>query len=268
VDRIDFAKLVIARRASAMNVPFKKVELLGAPGEAPRGPRFNSCHDNVRDWLFQNPNHKAVPGYLLDDLSSGRCVVHAHSVVQREDGSLFDITPMHVPKSYPFVGHIGTPEEFDAMKGHEGIEVKDAAMDKHLLSMWTEINKEYFGGELQPLAAIDWEETSGSEGIGAHGVFFFKSNCIVIDKKFRFDEEAIRAGNKEEKGKLECAYRLLMHEMVHQASYQKEAPQPGRHGESFLAEAERISKQMGLEVPTAENVHQWPFRAPKSASEA
>jgi hypothetical protein len=141
-------------------------------------------------------------------------------------------------------------------------------MDKDLLGMWTDINTNYFAGELQPLAAIDWGETSGSEGIGAHGVFFPKSNCIVIDKKFRFDEEAFRAGDKEEAEKVECAYRLLMHEMVHQALHQTKAPQPGRHGASFLAEAERISKQTGLEPPTAENVHPWPFPAPKPISEA
>lgn len=133
-------------------------------------------------------------------------------------------------------------------------------MDEDLLSMWSEINKECFSGELQRLAAIDWGEISGSEGIGAHGVFFPVSNCIVIDMKFRFDKEAIRAGDKKERIKLECAYRLLMHEMVHQSLHQKNAARPGRHDKSFLAEAERISKQIGLEAPTAENVHLWPFR--------
>lgn len=132
-------------------------------------------------------------------------------------------------------------------------------MDKDLLSMWTEINQEYFAGELQPLAAINWEVTSGPEGIDAYGIFVAKSNCIIIDEKFRFDEAAIQAGDKKEEAKAEYAYRLLMHEMVHQALHQKNAPRPGGHGVSFLAEAERISKQMGIEAPTAANVHQWPF---------
>jgi hypothetical protein len=141
-------------------------------------------------------------------------------------------------------------------------------MDKHLHSMWTDINTRYFGGDLQPLAAIDWGEISGPKGIGAHGVFYPKSNCIVIDEKFRFDEAAIKASDKEEEEKLECAYRLLMHEMVHQALHQKKAPDPGKHDESFLAEAKRISTQAGFEPPTAENVHQWPFPAPEPISEA
>jgi hypothetical protein len=90
-----------------------------------------------------------------------------------------------------------------------------------LRGMWEDIKQRYFGGELEPLAAIDWDEISGDNGIGAHGVFFNKSRCIVIDEKFRFVEEAIRAGDEEENRKVECAYRLLMHEMVHQALHQR-----------------------------------------------
>jgi hypothetical protein len=132
-------------------------------------------------------------------------------------------------------------------------------MDSHLQSMWTEINQGYFGGELKPLAALDWDEISGENGIGAHGVFFSKSRCIVIDEKFKFDEEAVKEGNEEENRKVDHAYRLLMHEMVHQALHQRKADRPGGHGASFLAEAKRISEQMGQEAPTADNVKRWPF---------
>jgi hypothetical protein len=94
-------------------------------------------------------------------------------------------------------------------------------MDRRLQEMWEDINPRYFDGELEPLADIDWGETSGPGGFGAHGVYF-KSRCIAIDEKYKFDEEAIRAGNEEEKAKLEVAYGLLMHEMVHQVLYQRE----------------------------------------------
>jgi hypothetical protein len=134
-------------------------------------------------------------------------------------------------------------------------------MDSQLQKMWEGINQRYFDDELKPLAAVDWDEISGENGIGAHGLFFPKSRCIVIDENFRFDEEAIRAGDEKEKYKAECAYLLLIHEMVHQVLYQRKAPQPGGHGASFLAEAERISKQMGQELPTAENVKRWPVPA-------
>jgi hypothetical protein len=145
-------------------------------------------------------------------------------------------------------------------------------MDKDLHGMWTDINRNFFAGELQPLAAIDWGEISGPASMEAYGRFIPKAKCIIIDEQFRFDKEAIRTGEKEEaekeKNKVECAYRLLMHEMVHQALHQKEAAQPGQHGASFLAEADRISKLAGMECPTAENVDRWPFQALEPTSEA
>ncbi|MHC2531853.1 hypothetical protein [Bradyrhizobium diazoefficiens] len=132
-------------------------------------------------------------------------------------------------------------------------------MNERLESMWREINREFFGDELKPLAEIAFAETSGSGGIGAHGKFFDKSRCIAIDEKFKFDEEAIRGGSAEETNKVELAYRVLMHEMVHQALFERGAEKPGGHGEMFLAEAQRISKQMGEEPPTPENVVRWPL---------
>lgn len=135
-------------------------------------------------------------------------------------------------------------------------------MDKHLQTMWHEINKAHFDGQLQPLATIDWGKTSGPEGIGAHGKFFQKSKCIVIDEKFNFDEDALHAGDKAEAAKAEVAYRLMMHEMVHQALHQKKAPDPGGHGASFLAEAQRIAQQLGEKPPAAEDLHQWPLLPP------
>jgi hypothetical protein len=104
---------------------------------------------------------------------------------------------------------------------------RSSRMDSQLQKMWEGINQRHFDDELKPLAAVDWDEISGENGIGAHGLFFPKSRCIVIDENFRFDEEAIRAGDEKEKYKAECAYLLLIHEMVHQVLYQRKAPQPG-----------------------------------------
>jgi hypothetical protein len=123
MDRIAIARSVLARRASeAMNVPFLQVVLKVGPGENDRSPEMNKCHDNVRNWIAANPNDKEVLGYRL--VEEPECwVVHAHSVVERENGSLFDITPLHIPQSYPFVRHIGSAEEFRAMMGHLGTAV-------------------------------------------------------------------------------------------------------------------------------------------------
>jgi SprT-like family protein len=134
-------------------------------------------------------------------------------------------------------------------------------MDKHLQTMWEEINRDHFGEELKPLADIEWDELSGENGIGAHGRFFPKGNCIAIDEKFRFDEKAMKAGDQQELKKIKVAYCLVMHEMVHQLLHQRNDPKSGGHGESFLAEATRISKQMGVEPPTTENVHHWPLQS-------
>jgi hypothetical protein len=142
---------------------------------------------------------------------------------------------------------------------------EDPGTGNHLQGAWAEINDRHFSGELEPLAAVDWGEISGNQGIGAHGVFFPQSRCIVIDEKFRFVDKLVRAGNEAETCKVEWAYRLLMHEMVHQALFQRNAPKPGKHAEAFLAEAIRISKQLGEEPPIAANVHRWPLHLILSA---
>jgi hypothetical protein len=131
-------------------------------------------------------------------------------------------------------------------------------MDHRLESMWTTINETLFEGKLLPLVSVDWGETSGADGIGAHGKFFPKSRCIVIDEKFKFDEDKIREGNKKEEVKAEVAYRLLIHEMIHQSLHQNDAQLPGQHGEAFLAEAQRIAPLLGIEIPTGK-VERWPW---------
>jgi hypothetical protein len=133
-----------------------------------------------------------------------------------------------------------------------------------LRSMWADINTRYFGGELTPPSDISWQEISGPNGIGAHGVYFDKVNAIAIDQKFRPDLAAVKAKDATEGEKLEIVYRLVLHEMIHQSLHEKHAPSPGGHGASFCSEAERVSKLLaenGIEVvkPTLENVRQWPL---------
>ena len=125
--------------------------------------------------------------------------------------------------------------------------------------MWRTINDAHFGGQLTPLATIDWAHTSGPEGIGAHGRYYPKSKCIVIDEKFKFAKDAIHSVNKAELSNAEIAYRLLMHEMVHQALHQNKASKPGGHGTAFLKEAQRIAGQLGEKLPTEGDVDKWPL---------
>lgn len=133
-----------------------------------------------------------------------------------------------------------------------------------LRSMWDDINARCFDGELTPPVDISWQETGGENGVGAHGIYFPKVNAIAIDDRFRPDTEAVRSGDRSETMKLEITYRLVIHEMIHQALYQKRAPSPGGHGASFCSEAERVAGLLvanGIEVvaPTLENAKRWPL---------
>jgi|SRR5580658_247092 hypothetical protein len=77
-------------------------------------PTLHRCHDNVREFVEKFPECKHVFGFLvaqrklLDDT-----LVIAHSAVETPEGSLVDITPSESEFAYPFVRHVGTPEEFD-----------------------------------------------------------------------------------------------------------------------------------------------------------
>lgn len=135
--------------------------------------------------------------------------------------------------------------------------------DDLLLSMWTEINAEHFGGTLNPLSEIAWLPLSDEdEGIEAFGIYFAKSNAIAIDERFKPDEAQIRAGDPTEEAKLEVTYRLVVHEMVHQAAHERQLPRPGGHGESFIAVATSVARSLGTEPPTAATAGRWPDLMP------
>lgn len=76
-------------------------------------PQPHYCHDNVRAWTENRPAHKHVFGYVYFDLSLvGYVEFAAHSAVEFEDGTLFDITPHGASQQYPFIRHTGTEAEF------------------------------------------------------------------------------------------------------------------------------------------------------------
>ena len=87
-------------------------------------PSIKKCHDNVTYWVTQNPKHKCVRGWMLMDLrmagllgQAPRIELLAHSIIQDENGTCFDITPVTAiygtPGEYPFLAHIGTKEEYE-----------------------------------------------------------------------------------------------------------------------------------------------------------
>jgi hypothetical protein len=112
-DYTHYFQQIRERVNSAVTVPFREVQLNG--GE----PRLNDCHRNVDCWIKNHPEAKAVRGWLFwPQNGAGQCTFMAHSVVD-ENGELVDITPLdpNTPREgLVFLKHVGTEEDFSAMK--------------------------------------------------------------------------------------------------------------------------------------------------------
>jgi hypothetical protein len=52
------------------------------------------CHENVERWVALHPTDRPVRGYLVSSPSKIGAVFDLHSVVQRRDGSLVEVTPL------------------------------------------------------------------------------------------------------------------------------------------------------------------------------
>ena len=128
-----------------------------------------------------------------------------------------------------------------------------------LMDMWVSNNERFFGGKLKPPLEITWQELSGENGMGCHGVYFDKSNCIAIDEKFKFDPAMVELVEDEAR-KANIADCLVLHEMIHQAMHQNGEPKFGKHGEAFIREASRVALIAGGTAPTSrEEAERWPL---------
>lgn len=106
----EYKKSVYGRRAKGF--PVTRVEVSIGDWE----PEPNKCHHNVTQLCVNEPSLTPVRGWLLfesPDKSFLRFV--AHSVVKREDGILFDITPTTVQVIYPFIDGELSNEEFESI---------------------------------------------------------------------------------------------------------------------------------------------------------
>ncbi len=76
---------------------------------------MNRCHDQVAIWVAKKPQHKHVHGFIYMDLRpNAQCIpLIAHSAVETEDRTVYDITPHEISIDYPFIRHLGTDEEFE-----------------------------------------------------------------------------------------------------------------------------------------------------------
>ena len=113
VDLKGLAKSLYERRGTGTIVPYE-------PHQATTGwtSSENNCHINVDRFVRENGNHKAVRGWLVFDYTLGPFMgwpafwrFTAHSVIEADDGRLFDITPSRASQRYPFIRHDGPEGE-------------------------------------------------------------------------------------------------------------------------------------------------------------
>jgi len=77
-------------------------------------PAEQDCHHNVDLWRKGHPSHVPVRGWVVFEVYTplGLCRFIPHSVVEDEDGVLFDITPSRASRRYPFLRDELTEEEY------------------------------------------------------------------------------------------------------------------------------------------------------------
>jgi hypothetical protein len=109
-DYSGYFQQLFERVNSAVKVPFREVRADGWE------PKLGDCHRNVDFWVTQHPETKAVRGWLFWPTDeTGRYRYMAHSVLD-ENGTLVDITPVDSRDGLLFLKHLGTEEDFSAMK--------------------------------------------------------------------------------------------------------------------------------------------------------
>jgi hypothetical protein len=104
---------------------FEDVTLRYAAGHHPSFLNFEAaerakCHENAEAFFKRFPDHPIVRGWLVAEISGapGFFRLVAHSVNRRPDGAFVDVTPLQESdrKAYRFVAHIGSKEQFAAIR--------------------------------------------------------------------------------------------------------------------------------------------------------
>jgi hypothetical protein len=89
-------------------------------------PKAACCHENVDAWVKANPGSKSIRGWLIQGGCDPLFLVTAHSIVQRRDGSLIDITATdrfdgdeRADPPRQFVRHPGDEQSFWEIEGRK-----------------------------------------------------------------------------------------------------------------------------------------------------
>ena len=75
--------------AALAGMSVQTIEVVRLPGWEPKPA---CCHENVDAWVRANPGSKSIRGWLIQGGCDPTFIIAAHSIVQRRDGSLIDIT--------------------------------------------------------------------------------------------------------------------------------------------------------------------------------
>jgi hypothetical protein len=106
VDRLRYRLAICDLLQSAGTVPFSRVTFRDGTS-----PKRNKCHQNVEQFVSENPDYKPVRGWI----SVCEPIRDAHSIVRAPTGECFDITPIE-PESCRamtrFAEHKGDEEAF------------------------------------------------------------------------------------------------------------------------------------------------------------
>jgi len=138
--------------------------------------------------------------------------------------------------------------------------------------IWIDHNDTYFDGALKPLAAVGWQDfADGREGgappfSNAVGFFNWDIGAIVLVSGFAGCEGALaRAVDDPDGAKvvvklLGFLEAVVLHEMLHQATFERLGTPYHGHGDVFLDIARQVHARMptGTPPPTTENVARWP----------
>jgi hypothetical protein len=101
------AKTLFERLDQAVRIePVSDPSWHGLPGK---------CHDNVEKWIALHPSDRAFRGFLITPIFSG-ALFDLHSIVQRQDGSLVDVTPLAYPCR--FIRYELSVAQFEACRKH------------------------------------------------------------------------------------------------------------------------------------------------------
>ncbi len=74
----------------------------------------SKCHDNVNRWCQDHPNDIPIRGWLVTDTVHGG-IFDKHSVINRGQTGLLDVTPLPDRAYTTFLIHEGSQEEYDSL---------------------------------------------------------------------------------------------------------------------------------------------------------